>query len=144
MNITTQLDQELWHKMQDPGAYEWWYFDAEDKESGFSFVVIWFSGFPFSPYYTNHYEKWKNRILFDIPFPSDYSGFSFQLYENGRAIVTFIKEGRGELFESSSFELGVRFEKNRFTHDPLRDEYTLDLDFSFPSRHKEVKATLVH
>ncbi|MGB7510676.1 MAG: carotenoid 1,2-hydratase, partial [Pelodictyon phaeoclathratiforme] len=65
MKITTKLDQERWHEMQDPGAYEWWYFDAEDKESGFSFVLIWFSGFPFSPYYTSHYEKWKNRSRAD-------------------------------------------------------------------------------
>ncbi|NTV06343.1 MAG: carotenoid 1,2-hydratase [Chlorobiaceae bacterium] len=143
MNITTKLDQELWHEMQEPGAYEWWYFDAEDKENGFSFVLIWFSGFPFSPYYTSHYEKWKNRSTTDAPFPSNYSGFSFQLYENGREIINFIREGRNELFESNLTDTGVRFEKNRFIHDPLRDEYTLDIDFSFPARHKEVKATFL-
>ncbi len=143
MKITTKLDQELWHEMQDPGAYEWWYFDAEDKESGFSFVLIWFSGFPFSPYYTSHYEKWKNRSQADAPFPSNYSGFSFQLYENKREIINFIREGRHELFESSRTDIGVRFEKNRFTHNALRDEYTLDIDFTFPARHKEVKATLL-
>lgn len=143
MNITTKLDQERWHAMQDPGAYEWWYFDAEDKASGFSFVIIWFSGFPFSPYYTSHYEKWQNRGTAEAPLPSNYSGFSFQLYENGREIINFIREGRHELFESSRTDIGVRFEKNRFTHDALRDEYTLDIDFSFPVRHKEVKATFL-
>jgi carotenoid 1,2-hydratase len=143
MNITTKLDQELWHNIQEPGAYEWWYFDAEDKESGVSFVLIWFSGFPFSPYYTSHYEKWKNRITSEVPLPSNYSGFSFQLYDNGREVVNFIKEGRRELFESSRSDIGVRFEKNRFTYDALRAEYVLDIDFAFPARHKEVKATLV-
>ncbi len=78
MNITTERDQEVWHDLQQAGAYEWWYFDAEDKLSGFSFVIIWFSGFPFSPYYTNHYEQWKNGITQEAPLPSDYSGFSFQ------------------------------------------------------------------
>lgn len=143
MKITTKLDQERWHEMQDPGAYEWWYFDAEDKESGFSFVLIWFSGFPFSPYYTSHYEKWKNRSRADAPSPSNYSGFSFQLYENQREIINFIREGRHELFESSRTDIGVRFEKNRFTYNALRDEYTLDIDFTFPARHKALKATLL-
>ena len=143
MNITTKLNQELWHEMQEPGAYEWWYFDAEDRESGFSVVLIWFSGFPFSPYYTSHYEKWNRKATSDAPLPSNYSGFSFQLYENGREIVNFIKEGRRELFESSRSDIGVRFEKNRFTFDALKDEYTLDIDFSFPARQKEVKATFL-
>jgi carotenoid 1,2-hydratase len=142
MNITTKLDQELWHNIEEPGAYEWWYFDAEDKESGYSFVLIWFSGFPFSPYYTRHYEQWKNRTTSRAPLPSNYSGFSFQLYEKGREIVNFIKEGPRELFESSSSDIGVRFEKNRFTYDALKDEYALAIDFSFPARHKEVKANL--
>jgi carotenoid 1,2-hydratase len=143
MNITTTLNEERWHQMEEPGAYEWWYFDAEDKKSGFSFVLIWFSGFPFSPYYTSHYEKWKKGRTSDAPLPSNYSGFSFQLYENGREIINFIKEGRRELFESSPSDIGVRFEKNRFTYDSLKDAYTLDIDFSFPARHKEVKATLL-
>jgi carotenoid 1,2-hydratase len=143
MNITTKLDQELWHEMQEPGAYEWWYFDAEDKERGLSVVLIWFSGFPFSPYYTRHYEKWKNRSTSEAPHPSNYSGFSFQLYENGREIVNFIKEGGQELFDSCISDIGVRFEKNRFTYDALKDEYLLDIDFSFPARHKKVKATLL-
>ncbi len=143
MNITTKLDQELWHKMQEPGAYEWWYFDAEDTKSGLSVVLIWFSGFPFSPYYTSHYEKWKKQNTSNPPHPSNYSGFSFQLYENGREIVNFIKEGPRELFESSQTDVGVRFEKNLFVHDALRDEYALEIDFSFPARHKSVKATLL-
>ncbi len=143
MNITTTPDQEVWHDIQEPGAYEWWYFDAEDKASGFSFVLIWFSGFPFSPYYTAHYDKWKKNTLNNAPLPSNYSAFSFQLYENGREIINFIREGPQELFESSSSNIGVRFEKNRFSYNALRDEYSLDIDFAFPARHNEVKATLV-
>ncbi len=143
MNITTERDQEVWHDLQQAGAYEWWYFDAEDKLSGFSFVIIWFSGFPFSPYYTNHYEQWKNGITQEAPLPSDYSGISFQLYENGREILNFIKEGSNGLFESSRSDIGVRFEKNRFTYDSLKDEYALDIDFTFPARQKAVKATFL-
>ncbi len=143
MNITTKHEQEIWHDMQEPGAYEWWYFDAEDIHSGVSFVLIWFSGFPFSPYYTNHYEKWKSRSSAVPPIPSNYSGFSFQLYENGREVVNFIREGAQGLFESTHSDIGVRFEKNRFTYNALRQEYSLEIDFAFPARHKKVKAILL-
>ncbi len=129
--------------MQEPGAYEWWYFDAEDKESGFSFVLIWFSGFPFSPYYTSHYEKWKNRITSDAPFPSNYSGFSFQLYENGREIVNFIREGRMGFLKAAVPISVSGLKRTGLSYDALRDEYALDIDFSFPARHKEVKATFL-
>ncbi len=143
MNITTELSQEVWHDLQGAGAYEWWYFDAEDKASGLSIVIIWFSGFPFSPYYTSHYEKWKNQITSDAPLPSNYSGFSFQIYENGREIVNFMKEGRSGLFESSRSDIGVRFEKNLFTYDALKDAYSLNIDFIFPVRQKAVKASFL-
>lgn len=129
--------------MQEPGAYEWWYFDAEDRALGLSFVLIWFSGFPFSPDYTNHYESWKQRLITEPPLSSNYSGFSFQLYENNVETVNFIKEGHRGLFESNHSEIGVRFEKNRFIYNSLKDEYTIDIDFSFPARKKEVRATLL-
>jgi carotenoid 1,2-hydratase len=54
MNITTDPLQEAWHRLDAPGSYEWWYFDAEDEERGISVVFIWFAGFAFSPYYLSH------------------------------------------------------------------------------------------
>lgn len=143
MNITTVPEQEIWHDIQKPGSYEWWYFDAEEQSSGLSVVIIWFAGFPFSPYYTSHYEQSKKDPSAEPPLPSNYSGFSFQLYENGEEIVNFIREGSQQLFESSHSAIGVRFEKNRFSYNALRDEYSLEIDFSYPARHKKVKATLL-
>jgi len=138
MNITTDPLQEAWHRLDAPGSYEWWYFDAEDETQGISVVFIWFVGFAFSPYYLNHYEEWKARRRADPPNPADYAGFSFQLYENGRESINFIKEGARELFASEDGGVGVRFEGNRFVYDPLRDEYRLSIDFQFPARDRLV------
>lgn len=146
MNITTEPAEERWHDLQDPGAYEWWYFDIEDPQSGLSIVVIWFAGFPFSPSYQEQYERWKRRgalVADGAPAPLDYAGFSFQLYEHGRESVNFIREGCRELFRSSREEVGAAFEKNRFIYDPQRDEYRLEIDFDFPARRKSVRAELV-
>jgi carotenoid 1,2-hydratase len=141
MNITTDSVQEVWHKLDDPGSYEWWYFDAEDETRGISIVCIWFAGFPFSPYYINHYEEWKSRARQDPPHPGNHAGFSFQLYENGREIVNFIKEGRDGLFDSVFPEIGARFEENSFFYDSSKDEYTLTIDFSFPAGRERVHAS---
>ena len=141
MNITTDPLQEAWHRLDAPGSYEWWYFDAEDEAQGISVVFIWFAGFAFSPYYLSHYEEWKARRRDDQPNPMDYAGFSFQLYENGKESINFIKEGPRELFASEDGGIGVRFEGNRFVYDPSRDEYRLTIDFSFPSRDRSVHAS---
>jgi len=141
MNITTDSLQEAWHRLDEPGSYEWWYFDAEDEAQGISVVCIWFAGFAFSPYYLGHYEGWKARRRADQPSPIDYAGFSFQLYENGKESINFIKEGGRELFASEDGGVGIRFEGNRFVYDPLRDEYRLTIDFSFPARDRSVHAS---
>jgi carotenoid 1,2-hydratase len=141
MNITTDPLQEAWHRLDAPGSYEWWYFDAEDDVQGISVVCIWFAGFAFSPYYLSHYEAWKRGRRVDQPNPMDYAGFSFQLYKDGREIVNFIKEGSRELFAAEDGGIGVRFEGNRFVYDPLRDEYRLSIDFAFPARDRSVHAS---
>ncbi len=141
MNITTDSVQEVWHKLDDPGSYEWWYFDAEDEVQGISIVVVWFSGFAFSPYYISHYEAWKSGIRSDRPHPGSYAGFSFQLYENGREILNFIREGRDGIFDSVIPEPGVRFEGNSFSYDRQEDKYNLVIDFTFPARQKRVQGT---
>ncbi|MDT9546211.1 MAG: carotenoid 1,2-hydratase [Chlorobium phaeovibrioides] len=142
MNITTEPSQEVWHDIQEPGAYEWWYFDAEDAERGISVVAIWFAGFPFSPSYTEEYDRWRADGASPPPHPSNYAGFSFQLYENGRETINFIREGGASLFTGSKTGAEVAFENNRFVHDPLKDEYRLDIDFTFPARRKRVQGTL--
>lgn len=143
MHVTTDIDEEHWHQMSDPGSYEWWYFDAEDSASGISCVVIWFSGFPFSPCYTDRYERWKLNGKSDPPpHPSDYCAFSFQLYQHDRELVNFIKEGEKDLFISNASSIGVSFENNSFRYDAATNEYRLDIDFAFPLRQKQVRASL--
>ena len=141
MNITTDSTQEAWHRLDDPGSYEWWYFDAEDEAQGISVVVIWFAGFAFSPFYMRHYEEWRSRSRQDSPSPGQYSGFSFQLYENGREVVNFIREGCDGEFGVDPAGPGARFEKNSFRYDRSKDEYCLTIDFPFPARKRHVRGS---
>jgi carotenoid 1,2-hydratase len=138
MNITTDSAQEVWHNLDVPGSYEWWYFDAEDKLQGISIVFVWFAGFAFSPFYQRHYDDWRSRVRPDSPRPEHYACFSFQLYQDGREVVNFIREGHDGEFGFDSSAIGARFEKNSFVYDRSKDEYRLTVDFAFPARKKHV------
>ena len=141
MDITTDSSQEVWHSLDDPGSYEWWYFDAEDEHQGLSLVFIWFDGFPFSPYYMRHYDQWRARWRKESPRPGHYAGFSFQLYLHGREVVNFIREGNDAEFVSGPSGVSVRFENNRFDYDASNDQFLLSVDFTFPARWKRVRGT---
>ncbi|ARM31398.1 carotenoid 1,2-hydratase [Prosthecochloris sp. HL-130-GSB] len=142
MNISTLLEEDIWHDLKDPGSYEWWYFDAEDETQGISVVCIWFAGFAFSPYYMQHYMDWRHNGRSDAPSALEYAGFSFQLYHHGREIVNFIKEGPSHLFTSNGRDIDVQFERNRFHYDHATDTYILDIAFSYPARRQEVTSRL--
>lgn len=141
MNISTDLQRDIWHDLQEPGSYEWWYFDSEDHEQELSLVCIWFAGFAFSPYYMEHYLNWKKNGSVP-PKALDYGGFSFQLYEKGKETVNFIREG-SSLFEGSGNSIDVRFEQNRFHYDARENAYILDIAFDFPARRQKITAHFV-
>ncbi|NTW49452.1 MAG: carotenoid 1,2-hydratase [Chlorobiales bacterium] len=141
MHISTSLEQDVWHDLKEAGSYEWWYFDAIDEQQKYSFVAIWYSGFPFSPYYITRYNKWKANGANGkgLPNPLEHTAFSFNFYENGSEVINFIKEGESHLFETSSEKPYVRFEQNEFSFDEQSQSYVLKLAFEMPSRRKMVR-----
>ncbi len=141
MQISASLKEDVWHNLRDAGSYEWWYFDAQDESETYSFVAIWYSGFPFSPYYLKRYNDWQKHGS-EQPFPLEHAAFSFNFYENGKEVINFIKEGDAPLFAASTKAPFARFEKNEFFYDHAHNRFTLRLDFDMPLRRKTVKAEL--
>ncbi|MDX2129559.1 MAG: carotenoid 1,2-hydratase [Chloroherpetonaceae bacterium] len=142
MNIAASIKNDTYHNLHEPGSYEWWYFDAIDEKTGFSFVVIWYSGFPFSPYYLKRYRNWKDMNSEVIPTPLEHAGFSFNLYENGKELVNFIKEGNSHLFQTSTETPFAKFEDSQFSYNEKLNRYELSISFFMPSRRKKIKAAL--
>jgi hypothetical protein len=141
MKISAALSEDIWHNLNEAGAYEWWYFDATDASETYSFVAIWYSGFPFSPYYLKRYNDWLKHGH-EQPTPLEHAAFSFNFYEDGKEVVNFIKEGDAPLFAASTQEPFARFEKNEFFFDAAQNRFTLRLDFEMPLRRKSVKAEI--
>jgi hypothetical protein len=89
MQILSSLQSDIWHNLKEPGSYEWWYFDAVTDDERYSIVAIWFSGFPFSPYYLQRLRAWKqngsklngvsNGSKYDPPLPNPLEHTAFSL-----------------------------------------------------------------
>jgi len=74
VRIETGPNAAQWRRLEEPGAYEWWYFDALDAERSLALVVIWFAAFPFSPSYLEAYERGRE------PSPADHPAMFVALY----------------------------------------------------------------
>ncbi len=148
MQILSSLQADIWHNLKEPGSYEWWYFDAITHDERYSIVAIWFSGFPFSPYYLQRLRTWKrngskpNGYHGAFPNPLEHTAFSFSLYADGAEVLNFIKEGDATFFEASLETPFARFEQNWFAYDELRNRFVLHIEFEMPARRKRVRAGL--
>ena len=65
-----------WLRVQ-PGAYEWWYFDALSEDGQWALTCIWFLGNPFSPYY-------RQASLGQSASPFAQNALFFALYQHGK------------------------------------------------------------
>lgn len=113
MKIISDLSDDVWHKLGN-SSYEWWYFDAI-ADNGYSFVVTFFYGLPFSPYYNEKIVQLEEgKGLAD---PSNHVAFYFCLYENARPIAYILSEYTSKNFFASESKVDVKVGNNLLTYD---------------------------
>ncbi len=117
--------EDAWHALRQPGAYEWWYFDALSDDQEYGLVAIWFCGMPFSADYNAHFEAYE-RGRAAPPDPADYAAFSFALYHRGRPIAYALVEY--DEFAASTTHPVVCAGRNAFAYDPTTATYHLAVD----------------
>jgi carotenoid 1,2-hydratase len=83
MDLCFGLEQDVWHALDSPGAYEWWYFDAIDDGGEYALVAIYCLGLPFSPHYREAVREHRAGSR-GVPDPRDFALLSFTLYRRGR------------------------------------------------------------
>ncbi|HRK30201.1 MAG TPA: hypothetical protein PLD59_03905 [Tepidisphaeraceae bacterium] len=110
---------DAWHRVTAPGGYEWWYFDAEDREHDRQFVVILLEGFVFHPGYLRALKKFRSRPTRRLPpLPGDFPCAYFVVYEQGRIAHQFMLQyPRGEL-RASCDRLDVALGPNTIVAQP--------------------------
>jgi len=81
MQIFTGSAHDVCHGLDAPGAYEWWYVDAQSDDGAWGVVAILFRGMPMSPDYLSALAAGS------APAPADHCGFAVSLYHNGQRLL---------------------------------------------------------
>lgn len=77
--------------LNERGSYQWWYFDGISNQSDYSFVVILFSSFPFSPRYLRKIYNGNEKLN-----TLDFAAVNFNLYKNGKQVNYFLQEFKSD------------------------------------------------
>lgn len=76
MNIISSFREDTQSDKPKPGCYEWWYFDARSSD-GYTTVIIFYDGNPFSRRYIESIERNYGKTASDFP------AISISVYKNG-------------------------------------------------------------
>lgn len=73
------------HRVEAPGGYEWWHFDAEDAARDIRVSVDFFDGCPLHPGYLRAYARYRRRpTRVKPPLPRDFPCVGLAVYEGGK------------------------------------------------------------
>lgn len=95
MNITSSFELDKVRKKPQPGAYEWWYYDAVDETKHWQIVVIFYDGCPFSPFY--HKDQIRMPM---VALARNHPAISISLYRYGKPVFYSMTE-----YASSDFQV---------------------------------------
>ena len=111
-----------------PGSYEWWYFDAID-ENGYSVVVIFYEGNPFSKRYIQALSNGRNHLAESFP------AVSISVYKDGKPLFYSFVESESNFADFSTDKVFGRVGENSFTGTKDGDSisYNLQLNQSLPN-----------
>ncbi|MCC5941067.1 MAG: hypothetical protein JJU37_05945 [Balneolaceae bacterium] len=85
MKIVADFNSDVQTQKPKPGSYEWWYFDAQSID-GYSIVVIFYEGNPFSKRYIKGISSGSDSLA------EFYPAISISLYKDGKPIFYAFEE----------------------------------------------------
>ena len=132
MYIRSKLSSELPHKKENPGSYEWWYFDAMSADKKWAIVIIFYEGNPFSPAYIkaqNQTENTSKHSENKSACASSFPAISVSVYNTQKAeYYSFLEYAPNRLTsqnEPLSISLGSNIFERRVLDEKLEYEHEL-------------------
>jgi len=102
------------HRVTAPGGYEWWYFDAQDRNTGTFVVAVFHAGFVLHPQYLRRYHLYQSRPTRHAPpLPAEYPCVHLAVHEKGRSCSQFIHQYTATHVQASTSERRVTMGPNR-------------------------------
>ena len=128
MKIISDFNKDTQSIKPKPGSYEWWYFDV-CTDDGFTLVIIFYDGNPFSRKYIEHLKK--DNLTQASQFPA----ISISLYKNNQPIFYSFEEVSAGDAEFSNTSPRGKVGKNRFEASINSEsaEYQITLDQTVPN-----------
>jgi carotenoid 1,2-hydratase len=125
--VHAELDPDRFLAYPDPGAHEWWYFDAISDDGRDAVVLIWFSALPFDPAYglaARRYLASPGR--FAAPRGLDHCAVSVNWYRDGRLAAYALNRFRADDFRHTAEPFELNIGGNRLLRTAGR--YDLEID----------------
>jgi len=139
MNLLSGIQEDHHRPQKNPGAYEWWHFDATDEKNGLCFSVQFYAGHLRSAHYQealrDYWKRTKSPLLKGDasaptpPNPLDHTGVTFQLFKDGRVLGEFFQEFEPGMLKASDRAPAVLLGPDRFHWEEKGDppSYVLTL-----------------
>lgn len=83
MQIISDAHKDVATPVKNNGAYEWWYFDAIDRHTGYTLVVILYQGNPFSNRYIKQLKKDPED---EASGPENFPAVSISVYKDNEPV----------------------------------------------------------
>lgn len=129
MNIQSTFSDDIRSVKSDPGAYEWWYFDAVSDDGSVEIVVIFYDGNPFSRRYIEHQQNGAGA------FAADFPAISISIYQNHKPLYysfTEVDKANASFREDQPFaRIGGHVMRGEEKDDKI--EYQINLKEKLPS-----------
>lgn len=123
MNIISYFDKDNQTEKPKPGSYEWWYFDGMTTE-GFSFVIIFYQGNPFSRRYIFALEDNQEALAEHFP------AVSISVYKDGQPLFYSFEEVLKKDSEFSNEQPFGSIKENSFFGKRTNESLLFDLNIS--------------
>jgi carotenoid 1,2-hydratase len=131
MHVKVGMDGDLPMRIQEPGTYEWWYFDAIDESQELAITIIFFDGMPMSPYWLDALPNADSR---------EYSGYAVSLYRRGKKLAGFVHHTEHNEIITHQDEMHIRM--GGLTFRKSGNSYTIGIDTDYPDSVNSIHGEL--
>lgn len=111
LSVISNLGEDIWHGLEDPGAYEWWHFDAMSDDGREAVAIVFSDNYIYAPRVSPFLDTWGSIAGKRIP------AVSFAYFLDGRLIYRSIRDHTNFDFTAEEDRPGCRIGDSSFSFD---------------------------
>ncbi|HMO80970.1 MAG TPA: hypothetical protein PKD24_09275 [Pyrinomonadaceae bacterium] len=111
LSVISNLGEDIWHGLEDPGAYEWWHFDAMSDDGREAVAIVFSDNYIYAPRVPPFWDTWG--AIAGKRFPA----VSFAYFLDGRLVYRSIRDHINCDFVAETDRPGCRVGDSSFSFD---------------------------